>query len=321
MKHYWLAASAALFIACSPAGPTPKADVSLATEVMRVLSADDMQGRRAGTEGNTKARRYISEQAALLNGGIAPEEQSLVRSMTRRGKTFDAVGTNLVLIIPGQNPSGPILEVTAHFDHLGAQGGEVFNGADDNASGVGALFSILKSFREDPPQHEVRIVWLDTEEMGLTGAKDYVDTQLDDRPRVNLNLDMIAQNEAGTIYAAGTHHTPALRPLIEKAAETVDIDVRFGHDRPEDGANDWTTQSDHGAFHAVGIPFVYFGVEDHPHYHRTTDEFETIPVARYHAAVQLAVNTAHVLDDNLQSIATPCTAPQSEDPAAISTEL
>lgn len=315
MKHYWLAASTALFVACAPAGPAPQADVDLATEIMRVLSADDMRGRRAGTDGNTKARLYIAEQAAQLNGGIAPTEHSFVRSMTRRnGETFDAVGTNLILTIPGENPSGPILEITAHFDHLGMQGDEVFNGADDNASGVGALLAILKSFKVEPPEHEVRLIWLDTEEMGLTGARDYVDTQLDNRARVNLNLDMIAQNEAGTIYMAGSYHTPALKLLVEQAAETVDIEVRYGNDRPEDGANDWTMQSDHGAFHAVGIPFVYFGVEDHPHYHRTTDEFDTIPLTRYHAAVQLAVNTAHGLDDNLAEIAQSRSAPESTEP-------
>lgn len=304
MKYSWLAASAALIVACSPAGPAPKADVKLATEVMRILSADDMQGRRAGTEGNAKARFYISEQAARLNGGVAPTEQSFVRSMTRRnGESFDALGTNLILTLPGQTAGGPILDITAHYDHLGVQGDEVFNGADDNASGVGALLAILKSFQKRPPEHEVRLIWLDTEESGLAGAYHYVETQINDRPRVNMNLDMIAQNEAGTIYMSGAHHTPALKPLVEQAAASVDIQVKFGNDRPEDGSSDWTMQSDHGAFHAVGIPFVYFGVEDHPHYHRTTDEFATIPIASYHAAVQLAVNTAHVLDDNLIAIA------------------
>lgn len=304
MKYSWLAASAALTVACSPAGPAPKADVKLATEVMRILSADDMQGRRAGTDGNAKARAYISQQAARLNGGVAPTEDSFVRSMSRRnGESFDAVGTNLILTLPGKSAGGPVLDITAHYDHLGVHGDEVFNGADDNASGVGALLAILKSFQKRPPEHEVRLIWLDTEESGLAGAHHYVETQIDDRPRVNMNLDMIAQNEAGTLYMSGAHHTPALKPLVEQAAAAVDILVKFGNDRPEDGASDWTMQSDHGAFHAVGIPFVYLGVEDHPHYHRTTDEFATIPIASFHAAVQLAVNTAHVLDDNLIAIA------------------
>ena len=51
--------------------------------------------------------------------------------------------------------------------------------------------------------------------------------------------------------------------------------MRFGHDTGG-GQNDWTTQSDHGAFHAAGIPFVYFGVEDHPDYHQPTDTADKI---------------------------------------------
>lgn len=306
MKHYWIAASAVVLAACSSAETPLIIDVDLATEAMRILSADDMQGRRAGTDGNTKARLYLAEQAATLNAGVAPEEQSFTRSITRRnGDQFDVTGTNLILTLPGKTPGGPILDITAHFDHLGMQGDDVFNGADDNASGAGALLAILKSFQTHPPEHEVRLIWLDTEESGLAGAHDYVAQNMDDRPRVNMNLDMIAQNEAGTIYMSGSHHTPALKPLVEQAAQDVNITVRFGNDSPDDGANDWTMQSDHGAFHAVGIPFVYFGVEDHPHYHALTDEFDTIPLPTYHAAVELTVKTAHILDENLSTIAKP----------------
>ena len=53
----------------------------------------------------------------------------------------------------------------------------------------------------------------------------------------------------------------------------------FGHDRPAalaGGVEDWTDQSDHGPFHAAKIPFVYFGVEDHPDYHKPTDTADKI---------------------------------------------
>jgi Zn-dependent M28 family amino/carboxypeptidase len=271
---------------------------------MRVLSADAMQGRLAQSEGSSRARAYIAEQAAILNDGLSPEEHPFTRTSTRRnGETIELAGTNLITTLPGRKPGGPVLEVTAHYDHLGMSGTEVFNGADDNASGVGALFAILKSFKDHPPEHEVRLIWLDTEERGLAGAHEYVADHVDDRPRVNLNLDMIAQSETGEIYMSGAYHTPALKPLVELASQDVPIRVIYGHDRPEDGQNDWSSSSDHGAFHAVGIPFVYFGVADHEHYHRTTDTFETIPLSSYHAAVQLSVKTAHVLDDNLDAIA------------------
>ena len=57
------------------------------------------------------------------------------------------------------------------------------------------------------------------------------------------------------------------------------IKLLFGHDKPKGqagGVDDWTLQSDHGAFHTSGIPFVYFGVEDHPDYHKPTDTPEKI---------------------------------------------
>jgi len=314
MKKLFLT-TAVLLAACSQPS-SAKIDVELATAAMEVLSADAMQGRRTGTQGNQMARDYLVKQATQLNGGVAPELHSFTYELDRRGEVRTISGTNIIVNIPGKTDGGPVLEITAHYDHLGTRDDEIFNGADDNASGSGALLSILKSLRNTPPEHDVNIVWFDAEELGLGGAGEYVKTRLDDRPRVNMNLDMIAQNKDGIIYMAGAYHTPALKPLIEMAAETVDLDVRFGHDRPEDGANDWTGQSDHRAFHQVGIPFVYYGVEDHPHYHQTSDEFDTIPLNIYRDAVRLAVSTAYILDENLDEIAQSAaqTTPASTEP-------
>ncbi|WP_298916619.1 M28 family peptidase [uncultured Algimonas sp.] len=309
MKQLLLAS--ALFLAACSSGQTmtkeaSTADLALATEVMRALSADDMEGRLWGTQANARARAYIAAQAAALNGGLMPEEQAFTRTVTRDGETFEVTGTNLITTLPGREPGGPVLEVMAHFDHIGmTEDGEIYNGADDNASGVGALLAILKDFTQDPPEHDINVVWLDTEEFGLAGAYEYVAARVDDRPRVAMNLDMIAQNEDGQIYMSGSHHTPALRPVVEAAADGIPLRLTFGNDRPEDGPDDWSMASDHAAFHTVGIPFVYLGVADHAHYHKTTDTFETIPLDTYHAAVQLAVNTARALDENLDALARP----------------
>jgi Zn-dependent M28 family amino/carboxypeptidase len=284
----------------------PVVDTDIAIVVMENLSHDSMEGRAAMTEGNRIARLYITEMVQNLMAGTPPETQSFTRSVTGRdGQTREVSGTNLIVALPGKMSGGPILEITAHYDHIGTNAdGEVYNGADDNGSGVGALFSILKSFQESPPEHDVRLVWLDAEEMGLTGAREYVQT-LDDRPRFNLNLDMIAQNEDGVIYGSGTYHTPALAPIVTAAAEGTGVTLKLGHDRPEDGPNDWTLQSDHAPFHLRGIPFLYLGVEDHPHYHQVTDTFDTIPLDVYMKTVRLSVNVAHLLDDNLSDLAKP----------------
>ncbi|HFB54859.1 MAG TPA: M28 family peptidase, partial [Hellea balneolensis] len=142
---------------------------------------------------------------------------------------------------------------------------------------------------------------------GLLGARNYVKTSgsFNTRPVLNLNLDMIAQSQKNELYMSGSYHTPALKSYIEQAAQGTDINLLFGHDRPEDGNDDWTSQSDHAAFHNVGVPFVYFGVEDHPYYHKPTDTFETLPLDFYKKSLNTVVNAAHILDDHLDTLAKP----------------
>ena len=74
--------------------------------------------------------------------------------------------------------------------------------------------------------------------------------------------------------------------------------IRFGHDRPraESGVEDWTRSSDHGPFHDAGIPFVYFGVEDHPDYHRPSDEVASITPGFYVNAVRTIASAIRELD-------------------------
>jgi len=277
-------------------------------EIVKTLSHDDMAGRAAGEAGGEAARDYILNLVKTSNAfdghRIMPFE-FIARS--KNSKT----GRNIVAWRDGKttpsDESGPVFIITAHYDHLGVHEGEIYNGADDNASGVAALFAIAESFAGLPSNHDIVFVWLDAEESGLAGAREFVKANPDlmSRPVLNLNLDMISRNQDGVLFMAGGYHTPDLIPLVEQAAMGTDVTLKFGHDRPEDKGNDWTLQSDHGEFHKVGLPFVYFGVEDHPHYHRPTDDFETLPLERYADYVKLIVNAAHILDENLEDVAKP----------------
>ncbi|MEL6686308.1 MAG: M20/M25/M40 family metallo-hydrolase [Pseudomonadota bacterium] len=283
--------------------PVLTANTDLAVEAVRILSDDNMEGRQWGTEGNARARAWLIEQVTAITGE-APEQHPFEQRILRRDEVRDVSGINLIVTLPGATENGPILEIMAHYDHIGMdESGDVFNGADDNASGVGALLAALDHFQNNPPAHEVRFLFLDTEEVGLAGARAYVEERVDDRPRVALNFDMIAQNKDGEIYASGTSHTPAIKPLVEAASDGLDLTILYGNDTPEYGANNWSFSSDHGPFFAVGIPFLYFGVADHQHYHRVTDEFETLPLDVYRQIVQLTVETAERLDDALPELA------------------
>ena len=122
---------------------------------------------------------------------------------------------------------------------------------------------------------------------------------------LNVNMDMVARGD-GLLWAGGAYHTPALAPILEAVAENAPVTLRLGHDRP--GApegDDWTTSSDHGPFHLAGIPFVYFGVEDHPDYHRPTDDFENVDPGNYVANVRTILAAIRAMDTALPFPTTP----------------
>jgi Zn-dependent M28 family amino/carboxypeptidase len=196
--------------------------------------------------------------------------------------------------------------VTAHYDHLGVgrpdeRGDSIYNGADDNAAGAAALAAIAGYLREHPPAHSVIFVAFDAEEMGLQGARAFVaepPVPLD-AIAINLNMDMISRNDRNELYAVGTYHYPFLKPYVERVAARSGISLLMGHDSGEVRSEDWTSASDHGAFHARGIPFLYFGVEDHPDYHKPSDEFERIQPEFYQMAVETILDLLLELDAEL----------------------
>lgn len=309
----FIAIASLVLTACSPQN-SPSFNQDKVVEIIRALSDDDMQGRGAGQIGGDKAREYLQETVKETQYFDGTRLMPFTFASKAEPST-DRTGNNIISWINGKAAlpnarSNPVLIITAHYDHLGNRDGVIYNGADDNASGVAALFAIAESFKALPPKHDIFFVWLDAEEHGLAGAREFVSNNpaLMSRPVLNLNLDMVSQNKEGELYMAGGYHNPALIPFIEKAALGTHVTLKFGHDRPEDKGNDWTLQSDHGAFHKAGVPFVYFGVEDHPHYHQPSDDFETLPLAQYSNFVKLIVNAAHILDENLSGLAKPAIA-------------
>jgi Zn-dependent M28 family amino/carboxypeptidase len=191
-----------------------------------------------------------------------------------------------------------VIVLTAHYDHLGVRDGQVYNGADDNASGAAALLEITRQIAAQPLDHTLVVALLDAEERGSRGARAFVASPPlpIERIALNVNLDMVARTD-GVLWAGGASHTPALRPILERVATDARLTLRLGHDRP--GApegDDWTSQSDHGVFHELGIPFVYFGVEDHPDYHRPTDDVERVDPGEYVTSVRTILLGLRALD-------------------------
>ncbi len=267
------------------------------------LSAPEMEGRLTGTPGNKRAQAFVAAQfkeigLEPLNGGF---EQRFSSRRTARSSAQELPdSTNLLGVVRGTAERDRYVLVSAHYDHLGVRDGQVYRGADDNASGVAALLAAARRLRAHPPRQSLLFVAFDAEEAGLQGARYFVAHPPVPLDRISavVNLDMIGRGDKNVLFVAGTHHYPALKPVVEDAARGRPITVTFGHDHPGlPRGDDWTQLSDHGPFHTARVPFLYFGVEDHPDYHKPSDTADKIPRAFYVEAVEVVLSTVERLAD------------------------
>lgn len=265
---------------------------------IQTLSADDMQGRGIGTPGGAKAREYVAKR--FRESGILPFKNDYLQSFEFANRVGSKMsGMNVVGYLEGKKFKDKYIVITAHYDHVGIQKGEIYNGADDDASGTAALFAIAEYFKKNKPLHSLIFVAFDGEESGLRGSKAFIE-----KPPVplasialNLNMDMIAHNDVNELYAVGTYAYPQLKPTLEKVAKTAKVKLLFGHEGPNvSKSDDWTDQSDQGSFNKVKISFIYFGIEDHKDYHKPTDDFININQEFYTRAVETILEATKSFD-------------------------
>ena len=269
------------------------------------ISADSMRGRAIGSLGSAKTRDFLASRFDALGlETISPGRIHVVPVTSPSPRLKDVrSGSNIVGMIAGSVHPDQYIVITAHYDHLGVgqpvDGDSIYNGADDNASGTAALVALARYFFRAHPAHSLVFAAVDGEESGMWGSRDFVS-----RPAVplgqillNVNLDMIGRNVNNELYAAGPGHYPLLTPLVEATVGCAPIRLTIGHDQASAGpGNDWTGQSDQAAFHAKGIPFVYFGEEDHPDYHRPSDRADQLMPGFYLGAVRTVADFIHRFD-------------------------
>jgi hypothetical protein len=287
----------------APPSSSKLIDAGQLLEDVRVLSADAMEGRGTGTPGGASARAYIARRFG--EAGLKPLWASFEQPFEVSARGEEArKGVNLVGYVRGKSYPERFIVVTAHYDHLGVRDGQIYNGADDNASGVAVLLQMAAHFGRAAPDNSLIFAALDAEEIGLVGARALV-KQLRAEKRdvaLNVNMDMVSHSERGELYASGAYQTPPLKPLLERIAAHAPVKLLLGHDRPEQGHDNWTNQSDQYAFHTAGIPFVYFGVEDHKDYHKPTDDFETITQDFFVHAAETILDATQLFDANLSAL-------------------
>ena len=292
-------------------------------ELVSVLAADSLAGRAVGSEGARIAARTIASQFELA--GLEPTgddgylQRVPLRVIDRRGgrmrvallgsrAAFDSLPesdrvleSNVLALVPGSDPdlAGEAVLITAHFDHLGigrpVDGDSIYNGADDDASGVAALVAIARALAMEPARRTVIFAAVAGEEGGLLGTRWYIRNPVVplERTVAALNLEMIGRPDTalgpGALWLTGYERT-TIGPALAEAGIAVHPDPRPGHRFYE--------RSDNIAFARIGIPahtLSSFGL--HHDYHSPDDEVERIDFDHLEAAIAEATRAVRILAD------------------------
>jgi Zn-dependent M28 family amino/carboxypeptidase len=259
------------------------------------LSSAAMEGREIATRGNQLAREHIVRVFDSLQ--ISKLGDSYLQPFPFGNENKQ--GVNVMGVIKGSNYGNNYLAITAHYDHLGVRNGDIYYGTDDNASGTAALLTMMAYFKQHPPKHSLIFVAFDGEEKGLLGSKYFVSHCPVPLSSIiaNVNMDMVSRNDSNEIYATGIYHYPSLKKYVDSIQPFTPVFIRYGHDGQKAGAEDWTNQSDHFPFYQNNIPYLYFGVEDHPDYHRPGDTFDKVNKSFYYQVCTMITAVTAVLDE------------------------
>jgi len=248
------------------------------------LASDELTGRAPGSDGSAKAATYVVRHFEQYSLKPLQADGSWFQEFPLKVASPDASKTakNILAVLPGQgNLQREAVVVCAHYDHLGSRSdgaeGEdtIYNGADDNASGVSALLLIAQALATQKhslaeSRRTVIFASFDAEERGLLGAKHYVQHPLWplERTAAIVNFDGMGRLRMGKVFASDAETNPMLAQVVRDAARRRRIvaETRFGgHGR-----------SDHAVFLDRGIPGMHFFTGANSDYHQVTDESERL---------------------------------------------
>jgi hypothetical protein len=211
---------------------------------------------------------------------------------------------NVIALLEGSDPKlkDETVIVTGHHDHMGAENGHIYYGADDNASGVAGLMGIAKAFVKGGvrPRRSVLFVAYDAEERIFLGSYYYVTHPAVplDRTVATLNLDMIGRDEndanwpvppdgnVNMVNILGTRYNPALRDVFARVNRRIGLKLDYKMDTVDPDVL-WS-RSDHVWFVVRHIPQAEFQTGLHPDYHTDNDTWQRINYPKLTKIVRLA---------------------------------
>jgi len=295
------AGAAGLDLVPIPATLTQQQALELAGDVsaerlmadLQWLADDARRGRLTGSPEEDVVGGWLAERfqdlglepfaAVGLDGYYLPFTVPALTPFGRAAEGDTAQAENVIAMLPGSTQPDRYVLVGAHYDHLGVgSDGQVYNGADDDATGVAAMLEAARILSQAPvrPQETLVFVAFSGEEIGTIGSLALCErleaAQLTDRALL-LNLEVLgARQGTGTYLDVWDEDVDTTEPLVkavQAGGRFLGVPVL---------RQDRDPGSDALRLLECGVPAVSLSVawsfENHPHYHSPNDDVEHIDV-------------------------------------------
>ncbi len=238
-----------------------------------------------------EAEKIIKTRESITKKGkFKPVKLKTDFVINQKKKTTLIKSQNVLGMVKGKTKPEEVVIVSAHFDHLGKKGDQIFHGADDNGSGTSTIIELAQAFalaraNEHAPDRSILFLLVTGEEKGLLGSEYYVNNPLVPLSNTvaDVNVDMIGRLDAkykdnpNYIYVIGSDRLSTdlhkINEEVNQKYTQIALDYTYNS---ESDPNKYYYRSDHYNFAEKGIPSIFFFSGVHEDYHQPTDTSDKI---------------------------------------------
>ncbi len=281
MKNHFLF----LFLVASFTYAQEKANIDQneVTRIISELASDKMEGREVFKPGIDSASAFIEKE--FLRIGLA--YYNGLKGYKQEFKVDGERANNVIGVLPGKSKANEYVVFSAHFDHLGTKskfgkndtkGDKVFNGANDDASGVTAVIALANYFKQlNTNERTLVFVAFTGEEIGGLGSEFFTESINENQVIAMFNIEMIGTESKwgrNSAYITGFEKSD-FGVILQRNLKGSD----FSFYEDPYPTEQLFYRSDNARLAAVGVPANTIStskMDNEPNYHKLSDEVATL---------------------------------------------
>tara|TARA_R110002073_G_scaffold293194_2_gene458777 strand:+ start:55918 stop:56877 length:960 start_codon:yes stop_codon:yes gene_type:complete len=286
MKLYKIVLPVLTLLMMTPIVEAQKIKKKTVKKHLYTLASDQMAGRKPGTEGIEKAAKYIENEFERIGLKTYEDLKSYRQTFTfkNRRTNEDITSSNIIGVLEGKSRKHEYVVISAHYDHLGTkssgEGDLIFNGANDNASGVTGVLALAEYFaKKGKNERTIIFVAFTAEEMGLVGSRHFGKGIDASKFVAGINLEMMGKEPATgpkTAWLTGFDRSD-FGKIVQKNLKGTGYKL-FPDPYP---TFNLFFRSDNASLARLGVPSHTFSttqIDKDPDYHKVSDEAESLDV-------------------------------------------